>query len=151
MRGSVPHLPVKGQVLSSLARTKACWIAGCIAAVSSLHGCFYVKPIPPPVFNDPPEIRNPATNPVSVRVSGNRVTLQVTASDPEGETIYFEWFDLEDVEVIDDDVFPHGALWTSRVTIVDATPLRDDPSVRVLVHDGHYNNEASVIFNLVFP
>lgn len=103
------------------------------------------------MFNDPPEIRNPTTSPVSVRVSGNRVTLQVTASDPEGETIYFEWFDLEDVEVIDDDVFPHGALWTSRVTIVDATPLRDHPSVRVLVHDGHYNNEASVTFNLVFP
>jgi hypothetical protein len=122
-----------------------------MVAFSSLTGCFYVKPIPPPVFNDPPEVRNPSANPVSVRVSGNRVTLQVTASDPEGETIYFEWFDLEDVEVIDDDVFPHGALWTSRVTIVDATPLRDQPSVRVLVHDGHYNNEASVVFNLVFP
>ncbi|MCB9680896.1 MAG: hypothetical protein H6733_05430 [Alphaproteobacteria bacterium] len=118
-----------------------CWVP--------MAGCFYVKPIPQIEINQLPEIAVPLSNPEYRRVTSDRVTLSIVASDPDGDPVGFEWPDLDDVLHEREDR-TEGEFARSRVVITDLDALQSD-TITALVHDDRPVNTVEVVFYLELP
>lgn len=125
------------------------WHATCCLVALSATGCFYVKPIRDPVVNLPPDIQFPLEQPSPVIVQDNRFVVAVYATDPEDDTIFFEWPDLTGVDYTEE-VYQSGDLWVSRVEVLDAAALRSD-LLRAFVLDGRRENLVTVTWQVVEP
>jgi hypothetical protein len=113
----------------------------------SFPGCFYIKPIRQPMINNPPEIVEPTSNPATKLVFGRQFTLQVYATDPDGDDLWFEWPDLVDVDHTPIR-YAEGDLWVGGATVNDLAAL-PGTRIRALVHDGH-GNVVTVNWDLEF-
>lgn len=130
-------------------RTRRIWHAACYSMALATSGCFYVKPIRDPVVNLPPVIQFPLEDPAPVVVQDNGFVVAVYATDPEDDTVFFEWPDLTGVDYTEE-VYQSGDLWVSRVEVLDADALRSD-LLRAFVFDGRRENLVTVTWQVVDP
>ncbi len=118
-------------------RSFAKWYGLC--TLLPLSGCFYFLPVEVPVGNQPPQIAVPESNPATLTIRGDTVTLTVMARDPDPEdTIEFLWSDLDGVPHEQHDYAAQDGLMASSVTVTDVRALRSS-QVRcvVLDNEGH--------------
>lgn len=123
------------------------WYAACTVLVP---GCFYVKPLPQVVVNEAPDILEPTSDPQPIEVRSDTLVLAVIAADPEDETVFCEWPDLENIESTQDR-YPSGDVWVCRAEITDLSALDDGDIVRALVFDGHHDNVVTVRWEVIVP
>ncbi|MCB9665556.1 MAG: hypothetical protein H6732_15705 [Alphaproteobacteria bacterium] len=130
--GRVPHA------------TSPIWHALCFLPLAA---CFYVKPIPPILVNEPPEILFPTTVPFRLAASGGTVVLSVIASDPDGDALFFEWPDLDNLPYTLDR-YAVGSDQVCRVRIEDTSRLPSPALIRAFVFDGTPENTVEVEFEV---
>lgn len=120
------------------------------AIVAGLSGCFYVRDIPATMPNLPPDIIEPPQPEQTVRVRGDRFTLIVVASDPEGDPLTFEFPDLLDVAHSPPERFQNGELWVVRTEVLDPDAVIGS-TLRALVFDGDRDNTVTVRWQVEAP
>jgi hypothetical protein len=144
--GAADGLANAAGAASSLQR--AAWHAVCIL-LGSGPGCFYVWPLSESYVNQPPTVVFPETQPAEVVVRGPTAVLSVRVLDPEGDPVFVDWPDLDDVPHEAPLPIVQGALRGSLVEVTDTTRLPS--SVRALISDGTPDNLVTVRFVVVQP
>lgn len=132
-------------------RPKSCMTATMTATLLlPLQGCFWVLPLPEPPLDDPPNVLEPAVDPLVVVTRTPTVTLLLLAADPEGAPLSVQWPDVLNVPHTPPELVQQGDLWLARIELLDPSPLLGT-TVRALVSDGNPDHLVTVRWQLEAP